>query len=81
MRKKILVVDDHIIFREGLLGLFRLTADFEVVGGAGSVHESVERAVSVQPDIILMDFSLPDGTGLDATRAILGRLPNCRIVF
>lgn len=51
------------------------------VGGAGSVHESVEKARQTQPDIVLMDFLLPDGSGLDATRAILAVQPGCKIVF
>ncbi len=79
--KKILVVDDHVIFREGLVSLFRFSADFEVLGGAGSVHECVEMARQNRPDIILMDFMLPDGSGLDATRAILSFHPGCKIVF
>lgn len=79
--QKVLVVDDQILFREGLMSLLRSTPDFELVGFAGSVHEGCEQAVLLKPDIILMDFSLPDGTGLDATRAILARLPECKIVF
>jgi DNA-binding NarL/FixJ family response regulator len=79
--KKVLLIDDQILFREGLISLFNSTTDFEMVGSAGSVHEGIEQAIEYQPDIILMDFSLPDGTGLDATRAILSRLPNCKIVF
>ncbi len=79
--QKVLVIDDHILFREGLTSLFRFTPDFEVVGEAGSVHEGIEKARARRPDIILMDFSLPDGTGLDATRAILEDLPECKIVF
>jgi DNA-binding NarL/FixJ family response regulator len=79
--QKVLVVDDQILFREGLMSLLRSTPDFELVGFAGSVHEGCEQAVLLNPDIILMDFSLPDGTGLDATRAILARLPECKIVF
>jgi len=67
--KKVLLIDDQILFREGLLSLFRSTSDFEMVGSAGSVHEGIEQALLYHPDIILMDFSLPDGTGLDATRA------------
>lgn len=63
------------------MSLFRFTPDFETVGGAGSVHEGIEQARIHKPDIILMDFSLPDGTGLDATRAILTQLPECKIVF
>ena len=79
--KKILLIDDQILFREGLIGLFGSTADFVVVGAAGSVHEGKELALLHQPDIILMDFSLPDGTGLDATRAIIQHLPDCKIIF
>lgn len=76
-----MVVDDHILFREGLISLFRFAPDFEVIGGASTVHESIEQAYLQKPDIILMDFSLPDGTGLDATRVILTQLPDCKIVF
>jgi DNA-binding NarL/FixJ family response regulator len=79
--KKILIIDDQILFREGLMSLFRSTPDFDMVGCAGSVFEGSELAAVHKPDIILMDFSLPDGTGLDATRAILARLPDCKIVF
>jgi len=79
--KKVMVIDDHILFREGLISLFRSTPDYNIIGEAGSVHESVENALLLQPDIILMDFSLPDGTGLDATEAILAKIPDCKIIF
>jgi DNA-binding NarL/FixJ family response regulator len=78
---KVLVIDDQILFREGLMSLLRSTPDFQLVGYAGSVHEGREQALLYKPDIILMDFSLPDGTGLDATRAILAELPETKIVF
>lgn len=78
---KVMVIDDHILFREGLTTLFRNTSDFKVVGNAGSVFEGIQQARLLQPDIILMDFALPDGTGLDATEAILPMLPDCKIVF
>jgi len=79
--KRILVVDDHILFREGLSSLLRSTVDFEVVGNAGSVYEAIHLARELRPDIILMDFSMPDGTGVDATKVILPDLPKCKIVF
>jgi len=79
--QSILVVDDHVLFREGLVGLFNSTPDFHVADQAGTVRESIEKAFCFKPDIILMDFSLPDGTGLDATRAILKELPECKIIF
>lgn len=79
--KKVMVVDDHILFREGLIGIFRAVPDYQIVGEAGSVQEAIENAYMLQPDIILMDFSLPDGTGPDATEMILKELPECKIVF
>jgi DNA-binding NarL/FixJ family response regulator len=78
---KVLVIDDHHLFREGLMSVFRFTPDFEVVGGAGGVVEGIKQALLLKPDIVLMDFTLPDGTGLEATRAILAILPNCKIAF
>jgi len=72
---RILIVDDHILFREGLVGLLRSQNDMDVVGECGSVQEAIDAAAEYKPDVILMDFSLPDGTGLDATRAILATLP------
>jgi len=77
----ILVIDDHVLFRDGLVSLFQSTPDFHVVDQAGTVKEGVEKAFHHRPDIILMDFSLPDGTGLDATRMILEELPGCKIIF
>jgi two-component system nitrate/nitrite response regulator NarL len=78
---KILIVDDHILFREGLASLIGSQTDFIVVGEAGSVKEACQLASSLVPDLILMDFSLPDGTGAEATRAILEELPDVDIVF
>ena len=78
---KVLVIDDQILFREGLMSLLRSTPDFQLIGFAGSVSEGREQAALYKPDIILMDFSLPDGTGLDATRAILAELPETKIIF
>ncbi|HSQ25901.1 MAG TPA: response regulator transcription factor [Anaerolineales bacterium] len=77
----ILIVDDHVILREGMISLLRSVPEFEIVGEAGSVSEAVHKASLLKPDMILMDFSLPDGTGLDATRRILANLPDTKIVF
>lgn len=78
---RILLVDDHVLFREGLRGLLAAQPDIDVVGEAGAVSEAVALAQKLQPDLILMDFSLPDGTGLEATQAILAAQPRAKIVF
>jgi two-component system, NarL family, nitrate/nitrite response regulator NarL len=78
---KLIIVDDHVLFREGLASIIRSEPDIKIVGMAGSVREAIEAARLARPDIILMDFSLPDGTGADATRAILAENPSCKIVF
>ena len=78
---KIIIVDDHVLFREGLAAIVRSESDFEIVGQAGTVREAIELASALKPDMILMDFGLPDGTGVDATRSILAKHPRCKIVF
>lgn len=79
--QSVLIIDDHALFREGLVSIFHAAEDFKVVGQAGTVAEGIEKARQLKPDIILMDFSLPDGTGLDATKIILDELPDCKIIF
>jgi len=78
---RMLLVDDHILFREGLRGLLDAQPDLDVVGEAGTVSEAIAQARKLRPDLILMDFSLPDGTGLEATQAILAAQPEVKIVF
>ena len=78
---KILIVDDHILFREGMASLFAGQPDLTVIGQANCVQEAVAMAGELQPDLILMDFTMPDGTGLDATKAILKTQPAMKILF
>lgn len=78
---KIVIVDDHVLFREGIAAILRPETDFEIVGMGGSVREAVEIARSLKPEIILMDFNLPDGDGTEATRLILQEYPACKIIF
>ena len=76
-----LVVEDHVILREGLVSLLKPQPDFEIVGEAGSVAEAIKLSSELKPELILMDFGLPDGTGLEATQAILAENPETNIVF
>lgn len=77
----ILVVDDHILFREGLISMLSGQPDFTIVGEAGSVADAIRLSLMKDPDLILMDIGLPDGTGLDAVRAILAQRPSIKIVM
>ena len=78
---RIIIVDDHVLFREGLAAILRQETDIEIVALVGTVQEAVEAARSQKPDLVLMDFSLPDGTGADATRQIIQDNPTCKVVF
>jgi DNA-binding NarL/FixJ family response regulator len=78
---KILIVDDHVLFREGLVGILKARPEFEVVGEAGTVSEAIEKARQYKPDMILMDWGLPDGDGSLASKQILDEQPDCKIVF
>lgn len=71
MSIRILIADDHVILREGLKGLLEKEPDFTVVGEAGNGLEAVCLAGELQPDVIVMDISMPDLNGMEATRRIL----------
>ncbi|MBI5962786.1 MAG: response regulator transcription factor [Chloroflexi bacterium] len=78
---KIMIVDDHVLFREGLAAIIRPQADIEITGMAGTVREAIQMAGAQKPDIILMDFNLTDGTGVEAANKILDENPSCKIIF
>jgi len=77
---RILLVDDHILFRDGLVSLLGAQPDLKIVGQAGSMKEAIALTRTVLPHLVLMNMVLPDGTGVDATRSILAETPNTRIV-
>jgi DNA-binding NarL/FixJ family response regulator len=76
----VLVVDDHALVRAGLLALLAGADRVEVVGAAADGREAVELATRLQPDVILMDLSMPVLDGLSATRLIRQRSPSSRVV-
>lgn len=78
---RVLVCDDHRILAEGLAALLDGTAGTRVVAVTGTVAEAVERAAALRPDVVLMDYELPDGTGVDATRAIKEAVPAANVVM
>ncbi len=79
---KVLIADDHKLFRQGLIGLMETREDFvHVVGQAATGREAVELAEQLQPDIVLMDIYMPDGDGLWATKEIRTRFPQVIVVM
>jgi len=68
---RVLVVDDHGIVRAGICRLLEAEPDVEVAGETGSGHEAIEMCREVQPDVVLLDFGLPDIDGLEVTRQIV----------
>jgi DNA-binding NarL/FixJ family response regulator len=77
---RVLVVDDHPLFRDGVVAALLTAEDLDVVGEAGDVASAVETAVEVAADVVMMDLQLPDGSGIDATRALLTRRPQARVL-
>ena len=78
---RLLIVDDHEVVRQGLVALLDRRDGFQVVAEAGSVAEAIEQARRFQPDIVVMDVRLPDGSGIEACREIRAEHPSTRIVM
>jgi RNA polymerase sigma factor (sigma-70 family) len=78
---KILLADDHNLFRSGVASLLGQQEDFEVVGEARNGEEALEKARELMPDVILMDIYMPGCTGLEATRRIKEVLPYAKIII
>ena len=78
---RILIVEDHQIVADGLTALLNTQKDMAVVGHAGSVAESADKAAELDPDVILLDFRLTDGTGADAAAAIRRVNPHAKHIF
>ena len=77
---KILIADDHGVVAEGLKHLIEAQPDMQVVAMAGDGREAVRLAREAAPDVVLMDLSMPELNGADATRAILERDAACRVI-
>ena len=78
---RVLVVDDSILFREGLTNLLGNYPDIQVVGQAGNGNEALEKARETSPDVVLMDIIMPECNGLDATQMIKDEIPHAKIVM
>ncbi len=78
---RLLLVDDHEIVRIGLRALFAQTDGIDVVAEAATAAEAVDEATRTNPDVVLMDVRLRDGSGVDACREILAASPTTRVLF
>ena len=79
--KNILIIDDHTLFREGLKAIIGRDSRFKVVGEAGNGREGLRMAKKLKPDVVLVDISLPDRSGIQLTREMRSLLPDSHIII
>jgi DNA-binding NarL/FixJ family response regulator len=78
---RILIADDHPLFRKGMRALLEAQPDMTVVGEVATSDEAIALAASLAPDVVVMDLQMPGGSGIEATRAILNASPHIRILM
>ena len=79
-KRRIVIVDDHTLFREGLRTILEMEEDIEVVADAESAEDIVELVWQTRPDVLLLDIRMPQGSGLDAVPAVLKISPNTHVL-
>ncbi len=77
---RVLIVDDHPVFRDGLAGVIGSEDDLVLAGSCADGSEAVEQARDLQPDVVLMDLNLPGLSGIDATRQIVAATPHIAVL-
>lgn len=80
MSIRILIADDHQLFREGIVNLLSASPQIEIVSQAENGEEAIEKAKKLRPAIVIMDLSLPIINGVDATRILYNELPDTRVL-
>ncbi len=78
---ELVIVDDHEVVRIGLCAVLNLTPGMKVVGQGKRMEDATKLCFRLQPDLVLLDIQLPDGSGVDAARAILSKCPRTRVLF
>jgi DNA-binding NarL/FixJ family response regulator len=77
---RILIAEDHPLFRKGMISLLSSVPELEVVGEARTGEEAIVRTAELQPDVVLMDLQMPKVNGIEATRRILQESPSVRVL-
>jgi len=78
---RILIADDHALFRRGLVDMLRSETEWEVVAVAANGKEAVEKATKTKPDVVVIDLSMPELNGLTATQEILKAVPRAQVIL
>jgi DNA-binding NarL/FixJ family response regulator len=78
---KLMIADDHKLFREGLKALLSITDDIEIIGEAGDGETILEKCQQIRPDIILMDINMPGSNGIQVTQSILEQFPQTGVIM
>jgi len=78
---RVLIVDDHAVFCQALATMLRTEPEIEVVGQAGTVRGAIDEARTLQPDVVLLDVHMPDGSGIEAAAAIKKNRPQTQVVI
>ena len=78
---KVLLVDDHAVVRDGLRALLENSGGIEVIGSAGNGREAVTEAQRLRPDVVIMDIALPELDGVQATRHVMEKCPETRVLI
>ena len=81
MKIQLVVIDDHPLFREGLKSVIERSDDFELAGEAGFAREGFEIVKEAQPDVVIVDISLPDRNGIELTKNICAEVPHSRVLI
>lgn len=81
MTIKVLIADDHAIIRDGLRALLEAGSDIRVVGDAADGHSAINRSRELQPDVVIMDISMPELNGIEAASRILAELPKTMVII
>jgi DNA-binding NarL/FixJ family response regulator len=81
MRKMLLIVDDNAFVRQALREIFEREGDFEVCGEADNGRDAIEAVTRLQPDLVVLDFSMPVMNGLDAARILKDRVPTLPVIM